>query len=101
MKLEKKPMKDNNSLNHEQRLEIKIAEEKGLLSIAFPAISSGAYCFPISVAAIIAINTVFSFLQNNTSLNVIFACFDASVKNELEMALFDKICETSPKGHTP
>jgi O-acetyl-ADP-ribose deacetylase (regulator of RNase III)/ketosteroid isomerase-like protein len=74
---------------------LKIAEGKGLSSIAFPAISCGAYGFPLSAAAIIAINTVFSFLQKNPTLKVIFACFNEDVKNELEHALRDKMCEVS------
>jgi O-acetyl-ADP-ribose deacetylase (regulator of RNase III) len=76
---------------------LKIAAEKGLSSIAFPAISCGAYGFPISAAATIAINTVFSFLQKHTILKVIFACFSDSVAKELNNALHEKICEVSSK----
>ncbi len=72
---------------------LKIAEERKLSTIAFPAISCGAYGFPISAAASIAISTVFSFLPNNLTLKVIFACFNEEVKNELEQALQDKILE--------
>ncbi len=63
---------------------LKIAEERNLSTIAFPAISCGAYGFPLSAAATIAVNTVFSFLRKNFTLNVIFACFNEEVKNELE-----------------
>ena len=63
---------------------LKIAEEKGLASIAFPAISCGAYGFPLPAAAKIAIDTVFSSLQKNTRLSVIFACFGESVREALE-----------------
>ncbi len=72
---------------------LEIAEEKNLTTIAFPAISCGAYGFPISAAATIAINTVFSFLQKNAILKVTFACFNEEVKNELGHALQDKILE--------
>lgn len=74
---------------------LKIAEGKGLSSIAFPAISCGAYGFPLSAAATIAINTVYSFLQKNTTLNVIFSCFDEDARWELQHALRDKMCEVS------
>jgi len=74
---------------------LKIAEEKGLSSIAFPAISCGAYGFPLSAAAVIAINTVFSFLQKNSSMKVIFACFNDDIRRELHRALNDKMCEVS------
>jgi O-acetyl-ADP-ribose deacetylase (regulator of RNase III) len=56
---------------------LKIADEKNLSSIAFPNISTGAYCFPKDRAAKIAVNTVKKFLsENNSSLQVIFVCFD-------------------------
>lgn len=74
---------------------LKIADEKGFSSIAFPAISCGVYGFPISAAATIAVNTVFSFLQKNQTLNVIFACFNEDVHRELERVLHDKKCEIS------
>jgi O-acetyl-ADP-ribose deacetylase len=70
---------------------LRIAEERNITAIAFPAISCGAYGFPLSAAATIAMNTVFSFLEKNTKLKVIFACFNEEVKNELELALKDKI----------
>ena len=74
---------------------LKIAEERNLTSIAFPAISCGAYGFPLQAAATIAINTVFSFLQKNATINVIFACFSDPVKLALENALREKIGEVS------
>ena len=66
---------------------LKIAEEKGFASIAFPAISCGAYGFPLSAAAKIAIDTVFASLQKNPKLVVTFACFGESVQEALEVAL--------------
>ena len=72
---------------------LKIAEERNLSTIAFPAISCGAYGFPVSAAATIAINTVFFFLQKNIKLKVIFACFNEEVRDELEHALQDKNLE--------
>jgi len=67
-----------------------IAEEKGLASIAFPAISCGAYGFPLPAAAKIAIDTVFAALQKNPKLIVTFACFGESVQGALEAALAAK-----------
>jgi O-acetyl-ADP-ribose deacetylase len=37
---------------------LRLAEEKGLRSVAFPAISTGAFGFPAEPAARIALNTV-------------------------------------------
>jgi O-acetyl-ADP-ribose deacetylase (regulator of RNase III) len=72
---------------------LQIAKGMELSSIAFPAISCGAYGFPISAAATIAINTVFSFLQKHTTLKSTFVCFNEEVKNELEHALQNMILE--------
>jgi O-acetyl-ADP-ribose deacetylase (regulator of RNase III) len=45
-----------------------LAEEHGLRSIAFPAISCGAYGFPIDRAARIAVGEMKVFLERNTEL---------------------------------
>jgi O-acetyl-ADP-ribose deacetylase (regulator of RNase III) len=53
-----------------------LAEQHGLRSIAFPAISTGVYRFPLHRAAEIAIREVNAFLQQNPSFEkVIFVCF--------------------------
>jgi len=54
-----------------------LAEERGLASIAFPAISTGVYGYPRQPAAEIAVATVRA--HTPTSLRrVIFCCFDES-----------------------
>lgn len=74
---------------------LKIAEQRGLKTIAFPAISCGVYGFPIAAACTIAVNTVCSFLERNTSLRkIIFACFNDTVKDELMRALLERVTET-------
>jgi len=46
-------------------------------SIAFPAISTGVYHFPLERAAKIAMNEVKKFLEKNASIEkVFFICFD-------------------------
>jgi O-acetyl-ADP-ribose deacetylase (regulator of RNase III) len=53
-----------------------LAREKGIESIAFPSISTGAYRFPIEKAAPIAIKTVKEFLKKDTSIKeVVFVLF--------------------------
>jgi O-acetyl-ADP-ribose deacetylase len=55
---------------------LELATEHKLASIAFPSISTGAYGFPFSAAAKIAISTAKSFVEKPTSLSeVIFCCF--------------------------
>jgi O-acetyl-ADP-ribose deacetylase (regulator of RNase III) len=59
------------------RTSMELAEELGLKSIAFPAISTGAYGYPLEEAARIAIGTVWIALQANEDIDkVVFACFD-------------------------
>ena len=60
------------------RRSLKIAVEHGLNSIAFPAISTGIYGYPIRLAAQTAIATVAEFLRSSGSLReVIFCCFSS------------------------
>lgn len=55
-----------------------IAQEKELVSIAFPNISTGIYGYPKDKAAEIAIASVRQALAQPTSLqDVVFICFDA------------------------
>ena len=56
---------------------IDLARQHGAKSIAFPAISTGAYGFPAERAAGIAIGTTRSHLRDSGVEKVDFACFDA------------------------
>ncbi len=56
---------------------LKIAKEHGIKTVAFPAISTGAYRFPIDTATKRAKESVTSFLSKNPEIEkVIFVCFD-------------------------
>jgi O-acetyl-ADP-ribose deacetylase (regulator of RNase III) len=58
------------------RASLELAVEKGVRTIAFPAISTGAYGFPLQRATAIAVREVRSFLEENPSLEkVVFVCF--------------------------
>jgi len=55
---------------------LKLAVKHKIKTIAFPAISTGVYSFPIERATKIAINTVKNFLLNDATIEkVIFVCF--------------------------
>ena len=55
---------------------LELAVEKGVRTIAFPAISTGVYGFPLERAAAIAVREVRSFLEKNPALQkVVFVCF--------------------------
>jgi O-acetyl-ADP-ribose deacetylase (regulator of RNase III) len=56
---------------------LKLAVENGIKTIAFPAISTGVYRFPLERATKIAFNETNKFLKKNKSIEkVIFVCFD-------------------------
>lgn len=59
------------------RRSLEIAAQNGVRSVAFPAISTGIYGFPLERATRIAVREVRTFLQNNAALEkVLFVCFD-------------------------
>ncbi len=50
---------------------LKLASSKGLKSIAFPSISTGAYGYPLEDAAEIALNTAITYLKEHSDIEVI------------------------------
>ncbi|MBN1958703.1 MAG: O-acetyl-ADP-ribose deacetylase [Desulfuromonadales bacterium] len=70
------------------RHSLQLAADNNIRSIAFPAISCGVYRFPIEQATRIAVRETCAFLAENGSIDrVIFACFDATVREAVKMAL--------------
>ncbi len=66
---------------------LKLAVKNNCKSIAFPAISCGAYRFPIREAAIVAMEETFQFLKTDETLErIIFACSSTEVLTALEDA---------------
>jgi O-acetyl-ADP-ribose deacetylase len=57
---------------------MELASEHHVLSIAFPAISTGVYSFPAERAAKIAVATVSESLAESTIQDVTFVCFDGA-----------------------
>jgi len=56
---------------------LKIAEEMGIKTLAFPSISTGAYGFPLNRAARIAVNEINNFLESNNSISKVFiVCYN-------------------------
>lgn len=65
-----------------------VAVAAGVRTIAFPAISTGVYRFPIARATQIAVATVTDALRGNTDFeSVIFCCFGTDVTNAYANAL--------------
>lgn len=72
---------------------LKRAEERGLKSIAFPAISTGVFGFPKDRCADIMLKTIINYLKGETKLNEVIVClyddetykiFEGKLKNFLE-----------------
>jgi O-acetyl-ADP-ribose deacetylase (regulator of RNase III) len=62
------------------RNSLRLAVEKGIKTIAFPAISCGAYGYPIQAAARIATNTTREFLANTDKIDkVIFVLWGEEI----------------------
>lgn len=64
------------------RNSLNLAKEHDVHSIAFPAISTGVYGYPLDAATQIAVDTVTDWLQSHADydMKVIFCCFDARTK---------------------
>ena len=61
------------------RNSLALAAQHSLHTVAFPAISTGAYGFPLEQATRIAVTEVKKFLEQDTSIEeVIFVCFEAA-----------------------
>jgi O-acetyl-ADP-ribose deacetylase (regulator of RNase III) len=59
------------------RRSLELAIENGCGSVAFPSLSTGAYRYPVDLAAGTALNTVLSFLEKNHQPKVVrFVLFD-------------------------
>jgi O-acetyl-ADP-ribose deacetylase (regulator of RNase III) len=68
---------------------MRLAAEGGLRSIAFPAISTGVYRFPIERAARIAVREVAAALAAPTSVErAVFCCFSAA-----DRAVYERVLE--------
>ena len=62
------------------RNSLRLAVENGIKTIAFPAISCGAYAYPIQAAARIAMNTTDEFVANTDQLDkVIFILWSEEI----------------------
>jgi len=71
---------------HEEALQA--ALEHGCRSVAFPAISTGAYRFPLDEAAAIAVDAVCSFLEKKDGLSLVrFVLFQQSQFDVFQNAL--------------
>ncbi len=59
---------------------MQLAQEHSCASIAFPAISTGIYRFPLQRAAEVAVRTVRETLPNGDIERVVFCCFSSQAE---------------------
>lgn len=73
------------------RRSLELAVAKGARSIAFPAISTGVYGYPVQAASRIAVTTVRQALATPAVLDeVIFCCFSAG-----DLALYQRLLQSA------
>ena len=69
---------------------LKLAVEYKCKSVAFPAISCGAYHFPLDKACSIAIDEISKFLSTNQEIEKVFlVCFDSKVEAQYNLFITD------------
>lgn len=71
------------------RSSLELAREHGLRSIAFPAISTGRFSYPLDQAAQVAASTVAEEVKAHPAAldRIVFACFDAATTAIFEEAV--------------
>ncbi len=70
------------------RTSLELASQRGIKSVAFPSISTGAYGYPIALAAPIALQTVIDYLERHRELELVrFVLYGSSAYEAYERAL--------------
>ena len=76
-----------------------MADEHGVTSLAFPAISTGAYGYPVHEAGPVAVAAVIAALRSSTHVNhVRFVLFDAPTLGAYVRAA-EKLDEQNPTSY--
>lgn len=67
---------------------LKLASENNIKTIAFPSISTGAYCYPVEKACCIALKAITDFIKTNNYFSSIYiVCFGKEVYNSYIKAI--------------
>ena len=70
------------------RTSLALAERHGVKSIAFPAISTGVYGYPLGAAAQVAVGEVQRYLRGGGKLErIVLVCFDERNRSAVQAAL--------------
>jgi len=90
---------EDEKLSQATRNSLVLAEDAGLKTIAFPAISTGVYGFPIERAAEVMLGTVLAFVGPGSRLErITFCLFDADALRVFERALASLTGNTGKNG---
>jgi O-acetyl-ADP-ribose deacetylase (regulator of RNase III) len=70
------------------RRSLEVACEKGLRSVAFPSISTGAYGYPVNEAAPVALSTVIAFVKEHPEIELVrFVLFSKDIFEAYKQSL--------------
>ncbi len=70
------------------RRSLEVAQAKGIRSVAFPSISTGAYGYPLEKASSVALGTAIGFLKTHPDMALVrFVLFSPKALNAFEEAL--------------
>jgi len=72
------------------RKSLELADANGIRTLAFPAISTGTYGYPLDQATSIAVGTIRQYLENQPQTiitEITFVCFDDATLRAYEQAL--------------
>jgi O-acetyl-ADP-ribose deacetylase (regulator of RNase III) len=76
------------------RRSLEVAQENGLQNIAFPAISTGIYGYPLEEAATIALSTVCDFLATHPQITLArFVLYNAAAMAAFKAALHELVSQ--------
>ncbi|MGD0651525.1 MAG: macro domain-containing protein [Verrucomicrobiia bacterium] len=82
---------EDSKLRKSIRSSLELADEHGVKSIAFPAISTGIYRFPVDRAAKLMLDEAVKYLRGKTSIErVLFCLYDDATYDAFERA-FEKL----------
>ncbi len=80
--------RDADLLSAAVRHSLQLADERHLTSIAFPAISTGVYGYPLREAAHVILSTIVTYLNGDTALRRVIVClYDRRALNIFEETL--------------
>ncbi len=86
-------------LANAHRNSLQLASEKGIKTVAFPSISTGAYGYPMADAARIGLRTTIEFLKTHPEVSLVrFVLFGQAALRTYEEALQDLV--PSSKGRS-